>query len=443
MLNFLSRIGITPVGVTIVMIIILGVLCLALVFSMSKIKQIPISTSKKGFLDSDKRLEMIKNVTKIFETFNMKTIQSTTTEMMYYMCECTSRVLQKAGIKKEVYVQLDKEKEALGSCKVVLEDGKNDATIDMVYCQYKEVYKNTVTDKILYTKEYKKAHIIFHAVKSNDANVSSAKFCTQCGAPMEMTGDFYHCDYCNAHYNADAFLWTVSGMQVVNDKKEDMQGRVFLGAIGGMIVFSLIAEMSHSILLNLLVYGVDAAVFLIVLNYFNNIKKKMQGLKDCREYDALFSKENFQRRVEYLYRVYNLSKDIDVTKVKPFMDEESYKKFVEKNTYDDFYYLDNEFIQIAFPSFRIQNGKQYMECELHVWEITVNEEKQIRKKKKIVKMVLVRDEKCMTVRQNMADMIVCENCHANINMAADGVCKYCGTKIEMTKYDWCIYKIEG
>lgn len=435
--------GLNPVSVTIGTLVFLCGMCLWVAFSMAKFKQGPISSSQKGFLEKEERLEMIRNVTRIFETFNMKTIQSTTTEMMYYMCECTCKILQKAGVKKSVHVELDKAKEGANSCQLVMEDGKNDGTIDIVYCSYSETYTDSVTDKVLYKKEYPVANIVFSAIRSSQADRSATRFCTQCGAPLQGTGDFLHCDHCGAHYNTDAFLWTVSGMQVMDYKKQDIQGKSIMLFECTLLGASIIANFVQNPLLNLAIYGVNVALLVGMGSYFWSGHKKLAGLKACKSYDPLFSRDAFQRRVEYLYRLYNLSKDLDITKIKPFMDDAGYQKLAaQSNGYDAFYYLDNQFKRLEIPAFKVEAGKQWLNCRLVVDEVTINAKKRICKSRKGVRMVLVRNEHCLTNQHSLANQTICENCRANVNLALGGKCNHCGTPIDLLRYDWCIHSIE-
>ena len=442
MLDMILGGGLNPISATIGTLVLLCAGVLWVAFSVAKFKQGPVETTQKGFLENSKRLQMIQNVTRIYESFNLKTIQSTTTEMMFYMCECTCKILQRVGVKKLVQVELDPQKEAGNTCQLIVEDGKNDGTLDIVHCRYSEIYKNSATGEVLYQRSCPNAHIVFSAIKSNQADLKAPKFCTQCGAPMEVQGDFFHCSYCGTHYQTDAFLWTVSGMQVVNTKKQEAQGAVMMWSVMGLLALSIIAMFAQNTKLNLVVYGLDLCMLAGVGAYIWQVNQKLQGLRACKAYDPLFSRDTFQRRVEYLYQLYHLAKDLDVSKIEPFMDAECYQAFLAGHTYDAFYHLDHGFLKLEMPAFKVENTKQWATCVLTVEEMTVNEKRKLRKKKKKVRLVLVRDEHCKTARHAMADQLICENCHAGINLAVDGKCKYCGTKIEMIKHDWCIHSVQ-
>lgn len=432
---------ITPLTVTLAVIVVGAPLSLIIMIAtMPKNNEGSQGFQSRQDMSRDSRWELVRSIERVYDSFNLPAIQSITSEMMFMMASCTCKILQKAGVRKVVDIQPDEERDKL-SKPFAWSDGKNSTLIDTAYCSYAEQYLDSSSDKVLYEKKWPKAAIALSALKAAHAGGASAKFCTQCGAPISLMGDFYQCGHCGAHYESDALQWTVTGLQPQNEEKNNMVSHV-LGALTiGTLILSLICMFVSYIPLHLIVYLLDAIMVGGMAWFLYFMKKNLKGVMDCQQYDPLFSRQAFQRRAEYLYRLYNHAKDLDLTLLQPFMDSESYHKLQEQNVLDDFYFLDNDFYQLLTPSFKIENGKQWMECFLSIFQVTINERRKIKKKKCKVHMTLVRDEVCKTELKNGASLYTCEHCGSTVNLAQDGKCRHCGLQIDLLKHDWCIHTI--
>lgn len=442
-LDLILSVGFTPLGVTLAVLVIGAPLSLLLML-MTMPKN---NGGNQGFqssrdLSRDKRWNLIERVEQVYDNFNIPAIQSITSEMMFMMTACTCKILQRTGVRKVVKIQPDEQKERSAALPYAWSDGKNDALVDVAYCSYCEQYLDSSSDNVLYEKKWPKALILLNAIKAAHADSPAAKFCTQCGAPISLSGDFYHCRRCGAHYQSDAYEWTVTGIQAQNESKNQKLSNVLSVLIIGTLALALISIPVRFFPLHLTVYLLNAFIVAGMASFLFFMKKNIKGVQDCQEHDPLFSRQMFQRRVEYLYRLYNQAKDLDVSLLQPFMAAESFAALKDKNVPDNFYFLDNDFYQLLTPEFKIENGKQWMECFLSVFEVTINERRKIKKKKKKVHLTLVRDQACMTEPKNGAELYTCEHCGSTVNLAQDGRCRYCGSQIDLLKHDWCIYKIE-
>lgn len=443
-MDFLFTLGISPITVTLAVIVIGAPLSLLFMLTtMPKDNGGRNGSQDRQDMSREKRWDLIEKIQRVYDTFNLTAIQSITSEMKYMMTACTCKILQRAGVRKVVTIQPDEEKDKVVSRLYAWSDGKNDGLVDMGYCSYKEQYLDSSSDKVLYEKIWPKAFIVLNAIRAAHTQGNAAKFCTQCGAPIEISGDFYHCRQCGAHYQSDAYEWTITGLQEQNETKSNQISNLLSVLIIGTLALALICIPVSFFPLHLIVYLLDAFMAGSMAWFLFMMKKNIKGVQDCQKQDPLFSRQAFQRRVEYLYRLYNLARDLDVSLLKPFIDGESYEKLKEQNVLDEFYYLDNDFYQLLTPEFRIENGKQWMECFLSVFEVTINEKRKIKKKKKKVHMTLVRDKDCKTELKNGAELYTCEHCGATVNLAQDGKCRYCGLQIDLLKHDWCIHNIEA
>lgn len=345
-------------------------------------------------------------------------------------------------MRKVVEIRPDESLENAASKPFAWSDGKNDGLVDVAYCSYSERYLDSSSDKVLYEKNWPKAMITLQALKGAKTGGAAAKFCTQCGAPISLSGDFYHCGHCGAHYESDAYEWTVTGIQPQSMEKDKRINSLLSVLILGTLGLAVITIAANFTLLHVLVYLLDAAMVGGMAWFLYFAKVNLKGVQECQEHDPLFSRQAFQRRAEYLYRLYNQAKDMDLSLIQPFMNGESFEKLKENYVPDDFYYLDNDFYQLRTPAFKIENGKQWLDCFLSIFEVTMSERRKIRKKKKKIHMTLVRNESCKTEPKNGAELYICEHCGAAVNLAQDGKCRHCGLPIDLLKHDWCIHSIE-
>lgn len=443
-MKFILSMGISPLTVTLAVLVIgTPVTLLMMMSTMPKNNGGSKGFQNRSELSREKRWALIENIERVYDNFNLPAIQNLASEMMFTMTACTCKILQRVGVRKVVSIQRDEQRDQIASQPFASSDGKNDMLIDVAYCSYSEQYLDSSSDKVLYEKKWPKAMIILSAIKAAHTDGTAAKFCTQCGAPISLTGDFYQCDRCGAHYQSDAYEWTVTGIQAQNESKNELVSKLLTVLVIGTLALALISLPISFFPLHLIVYLLDAFMVGGMVCFLRFMKKNIKGSQDCQEHDSLFSRQAFQRRAEYLYRLYNQAKDLDVSLLQPFMDPKSFAKLKENNVLDDFYYLDNDFYQLLTPEFKIEDGKQWMDCFLNVFEVTINEKRKIKKKKKKVHMVLVRDKDCMTEIKNGAELYTCEHCQATVNLAQDGKCRHCGLEIDLLKHDWCIHSIEA
>lgn len=239
--------------------------------------------------------------------------------MMFMMTSCTCKVLQRVGVRKVVEIQPDESLENAASKPFAWSDGKNDGLVDVAYCSYSERYLDSSSDKVLYEKNWPKAMITLQALKGAKTEGAAAKFCTQCGAPISLSGDFYHCGHCGAHYESDAYEWTVTGLQPQNMEKDKRMSNLLNILILGTLGLAVVAIAANFTLLHVLVYLLNAFMVGGMAWFLYFAKVNLKGVQKCQEHDPLFSRQAFQRRAEYLYRLYNQAKDMDLSLIQPFM----------------------------------------------------------------------------------------------------------------------------
>jgi len=424
----------------------IGVLVISLVaffyviFMNVKFKERP-SEGYRDFIDKETRDRYIRNITNVMKNFNMKSIAGTVTEFMYCHIEQTVAVLKKIWIRKEVDIVEDGSFNTDSvSANVVISDGKNNFATSLVGGKIVERYIDNVTDKVLYEKIIEKGIYVLEMLRSDHVERQNANFCSNCGAPMKIEGDFYVCPNCGTKYTTESANWIVANSYCYNYKTGNRLTFLYLVPVFVMIILAFIADYG-SWKIKILSVLFDLAFLGVVLALCAWMTKLMRGLNKIAQYDKQFSRKSFQKRVEYLVRAYERAKDLDISKVKSFMEPSLYARLKEQNKYDEFYMLDFEIRKLVVRDFEIKDDKQLAYVTMDVNKITINEKKKIKKKKGKYDITLYRHKDTLTDVKLNPEVITCECCGRNMNLTVDGKCKACGNTYDLSKYDWIIYDV--
>ena len=126
---------------------------------------------------------------------------------------------------------------------------------------------------------------------------------------------------------------------------------------------------------------VDLVVLGIVFAYCAWISKLLSGIAKISKYDKEFSRKGFERRVGYLVRAYERAKDLDISKVRPFMEPSLYARLREQNKYDDFYLLDFEIVKMVVKDFEIKDDKQLAHVTMMSIKLPLMKRRRSRRKR--------------------------------------------------------------
>ncbi len=418
---------------------------LYVIFTSAKIRSTVSSQEGREaarMLDKENRNRIMKNITGVTKTFNLKTIMSTVTESMYYSTECLVNVLKKLGIRKEVKVEIDEALDNLDTnFSLVMADGKNNMMVENIPCRYTETYIDNVSEKVLLKKEYEKAYYNMELLKSDCMERESAHFCSNCGAPMEINGDFFLCGNCNTKYSTESYNWVVTNAYAYNVKKGNVQSFFYMVPVIVVMLMGFIGMVGGTLMAVVSVLC-DLALLAAVFLFGRDIKAKMHYFNVMIEYDPNMSKKVFEKRLQYLVRLYERARDFDINRLKPFMEPKLYEKIKAENKYDDFYFLDMEVERTLLTDFRIEGDKQIADAKIRMVKTTMNENKKVRSKREEISFSIYRHKDCLTDIKKNAEMFTCENCGSTVNLTLDGKCKYCGNTFDVSKYDWIIYQVQ-
>lgn len=170
--------------------------------------------------------------------------------------------------------------------------------------------------------------------------------------------------------------------------------------------------------------------------------------------DKDFSESKFKAKADNIFiQVYTAVMKKDLTRVKHFLSEDLYKKFEQKiqmlddegliQVYGELNVSDTEIVRI------IENDESYeIEVKLLTKYLDYKLDKQTRNivsgndEVRIIKNMRLVFSK----RKNAKSLGVarkCPGCGANMDIAMNGKCEYCGSIFKLEEYDWVLIEIEG
>lgn len=392
-------------------------------------------------IDQETRNRYIDNISNVYKSFNMKTVLSTVTESLYYFIDCTVNVLKKTGIRKEVEVDIYKERDlnlVIGG----FADGKSDFASTTIPCQYSIKYVDNVSDKVLYKKKLKKAYFTMSFLRGANANENNEKYCSNCGSPMMINGDFFVCQDCGTSYTVESTNYVITSTYVTKESR--LEAPIALISIFSLGISAILAQATMKLPFILIALGIDAIYILGTIGLVLYCRKTIKPHKELEKYDPLYSRNSFTSRVEYLFRMFERGKDFDIHKLKPYVTKEIFDKLKETNQYDDEYILDYDFAQYRpkLVEFELTEDKQIARFEIKVKEVKLTPKRKVKVKKKKIPFEVYRNKNCLTKEVINPEFFECECCGNSVNITLDGKCKSCGNDFDIAAFDWKIYKAE-
>lgn len=170
--------------------------------------------------------------------------------------------------------------------------------------------------------------------------------------------------------------------------------------------------------------------------------------------DKDFSESKFKAKADNIFiQVYTAVMKKDLTRVKHFLSEELYKKFEQKiqmlddegliQVYGELNVSDTEIVRIVENNIsyeiEVRLLTKYLDYKLDKQTrniVSGNDEVRIIKNMRLV----------FSKRKNAKNLDVarkCPGCGANMDIAMNGKCEYCGSIFKLEEYDWVLIEIEG
>lgn len=170
--------------------------------------------------------------------------------------------------------------------------------------------------------------------------------------------------------------------------------------------------------------------------------------------DKEFSESKFKAKADNIFiQVYTAVMKKDLTRVKHFLSEELYRQFEQKikrlddegliQVYGELNVSDTEIARIVEndDSYQIEVRlvTKYLDYKLDKQTrnmVSGNDEVRVIKNMRLVFLKRKNAKTLDTARK-------CPGCGANMDIAINGKCEYCGAIFKLEEYDWVLIEIEG
>lgn len=271
-------------------------------------------------------------------------------------------------------------------------------------------------------------------------SVSGRYICPNCGYEDSMENLIDGCDYCHTKFHMEDFDGKVSSVYMPNDNSKSRDSDLLKKF--NPVIYVIVVMVVFPIVINIPSLGMPlvlAGLIIFLFIFFSKAGKhsvaegpgrNRDSIKKLRETDPLFSEEYF---------IGNLTNKLESIHYADRMEE------ISAFTYCD--------ISNIIAGYTNVLGCKLMECVImdysgdgtnHMLDVNVTMElAQIteaavgRREEKL----RLRLKKSMESKTNAVnDLIVysCKSCGASVSLLNGGKCAYCGSCMDMIKYDWVV-----
>ncbi len=405
---------------------------------ISNIKFSPKPDGGSKEVDHEVTRDMFNKVITFFKKFDSDMARSVCSDMFYNSIKTELSGLTRFGIRKDISFAENPET-AKSNVNLKLNDGKNSFTVDILYGDYKEKYISTADNKELYSKNIPVSSVALYMIQSEDAQSKESFYCSNCGKQLSIDADSVVCPACGTKYNTESNKWSLTDLQAVNYKKSNSQsGLIGLGVIVLMVLSLVGGLFIPEALFNMIMAICNGALVIATLFYIYYINKALKPLKDISKHDPNFSRMVFQSRIDYLVNLYFKARYFNPQLIKPFASKELVDRLAKDFSEDNELIVDLDIGKKLITKLEVSGEHMVATIKLKLTSVIVNKNRRVKKKKSNAEIKLARHMSARTKVYTDADYITCEGCGANINLTADGKCKYCGNPIDVSKYDWVI-----
>lgn len=392
-------------------------------------------------LEHDAALQIFQKFVTFFKDFNAEIAKTVCSEMFYYSITTELKSLQKIGIRKAIAFKANNNI-PLPDLDVRLDDGKNNYATGLLIGDYEEKYISTENDNVLYMKKIPLAMLILSVIRSVHQQGKDEFYCSNCGKPLQVEADHIVCSGCGTKYSTESKDWSLTDVRVMNYKAHNIQTNLLMATVVMVLGLSFFGKyLIPAVTFNVLMFGFNAFLVLLTLYYLKRLSRIFKVLQEISRRDPNFSRMVFTSRIEYLINLYFKAKSFNPYLIKPFSDKEFFEKLQAGFSDNNEVLIDLE-IKVMEPiGYEEVNDHQVVTVKAQLNTVVVTPKKKVKKKKVKAVIKLARHSNTQTQIFTEADYMPCEGCGASINLAADGLCKYCGSPIDLSKYDWILVAV--
>lgn len=306
-------------------------------------------------------------------------------------------------------------------------------------------------------------------------SISGSYICPNCGREDTLEHLLDGCDYCGTKFQIGDFDQKVSSVYNPGSRTQQRSGFTLLKnfwplyiillliAIGGPLLMGILSSAAEyfrdtpdimadileksGILghLELLLLPAGMALLLIVFlavllgkTTKESVKegpaRSRQTLTRLRNVDPHFSEEAFIGNLSN--KLMSLCYAESMEEIRPFA-ECDMTPFLEQ--YQNV--IDCKLLECVWMDYQVREGYQYLAVQVRLG-MTLYENGRMGKATVPMKLGLIRSMDALTQSINDVKVYHCVSCGRSLSLLNGGRCEYCGTRLDLKRYDWVIGRYE-
>lgn len=327
-------------------------------------------------------------------------------------------------------------------------------------------------------KEHKKiyadGHLIFSKKDDKFISVSAIKAkgdeenacCPNCGSYGKISSYIDGCDYCGSKFTVNDFEEKISSYALVeNTPKKVINTFKFLALIiGGLavlfgivsvasIILAIIANMSSSssmetsslivfmiaselapVFWNVFIYTGILFVIILILA-FKLLGNRINKTQMVKSQIKGFIPEEFAQNLEFKLRNIHFASTAKEVNV--------YSTFDLDNVIADYKdVIECTLSKLTFTNVKKQENVYILDVDA-ICALTKYHNNKVQIESEKISLTMSAPEDLQSQTLGSIHCYYCPNCSGTINLLNGGVCDYCGTKMDYSKYSWMIEKYES
>ncbi len=327
--------------------------------------------------------------------------------------------------------------------------------------EHKKIYSG---GQLIYNKKDDKL-ISVSAIKAEGDEENAC--CPNCGNLGKISSYIDGCDYCCSKFTVTDFEEKISAFCLVENTPKKVlhifkKLALVIGIMAAVFSFLSIASIIVAIILNMtgvssaletaslvifmiatelsplfwkvfMYTGILFAVILILA--FIPLGRRINNAKIVNAKIDNFSPEDFTQNLEFKLRNIHFASDAKEVNAYATFDLArviaNYKDVIECSL-----------SKLTFKKVQKQNNMYYIDADL-ICSLTKYHSDKIRIESEKIAITMSAPEDLQSQNLDSIHCYHCPNCASTISLLNGGVCDYCGTKLDYSKYSWMIEKYES
>ncbi len=278
-------------------------------------------------------------------------------------------------------------------------------------------------------------------------NVNGRCICPNCGYEDTLENLVDGCDYCDTKFQIEDFRQKVSSVYLPNNTSQQRDGfaihKSFLPLyfILVVITMAMIGFASSRGVVGMLLTPVIIIAFIVIFlaivlgktskqSIQEGPGRTKQTLEQLRKVDSHFSEEAFIGNLSNKLMSIHYAESIN--EIQAFT-ECDMTQFI--HTYKNV--LDCKILKCVLMGYHTDGAYQHLDVNVDLG-LTIYENNKVLRATTHLGLHLIRSINALTPEANDINIYKCHGCGSSLSLLNGGQCQYCGSGLELKKYDWVI-----